>query len=122
MMPSAPRLQKPHVDETEEPDMAGMLEFISPGIENNSKYYGKVSKDKVGQHAGAGQLMGKQRKANSKKEPKRNRGSDSTRLPGESLHFTFFHTELIFISFVISSYFNVWPHCMAITVLTPDQD
>lgn len=27
--------------------MAGMLEFISPGIENNSKYYGKVSKDKV---------------------------------------------------------------------------
>ena len=24
-----------------------MLEFISPGIENNSKYYGKGSKDKV---------------------------------------------------------------------------
>ena len=27
--------------------MKGMLEFISPGIENNSKYYGKGSKDKV---------------------------------------------------------------------------
>lgn len=75
-----------------------MLEFISPGIENNSKYYGKVSKDKVDSMQELGNWWVSREKQILRKNQKEVIGVPIQHgYIGESwLHL--FHTELIFIS------------------------